>query len=97
LKIPVSLNYLDKLPLLNFHLNLYFTPLKMKIPVSLNYLDKLPLLNFHLNLYFTPLKMKIPVSLNYSEKRKQRPPIKGKPDFLKQEKKSKFLKSSIFT
>jgi len=35
MKIPVSLNYLDKLPLLNFYLKLYFKPLKMKIPIPL--------------------------------------------------------------
>jgi len=31
------INYLDKLPVHNFHLKLYFTPLKMKIPIPLNY------------------------------------------------------------
>ena len=36
-----NINYLDKLPLLNFYLKLYFPPLKMKFPITLNYLDKL--------------------------------------------------------
>ena len=30
-------NYLDKLPLLNFYLKLYFTQLSMKIPIPFNY------------------------------------------------------------
>jgi len=37
MKIPVPLNYLDKLLLHNFHLKPYFGRLKMKIPVPLNY------------------------------------------------------------
>ena len=37
MKIPIHLNYLDKMPLYNFHIKLYFTLLKMKIPIRLNY------------------------------------------------------------
>jgi len=36
MKIPIPLNYSDKLLLYNYYPELYFTPLKMKIPILLN-------------------------------------------------------------